>query len=78
MKSCAECGGEITVVCVAGRTRKYRGVLCTVPETFPIRTCSKCKSEWMTTAEVKALGVLFEAERRRQMDLAPTMDGDDE
>jgi hypothetical protein len=58
--------------------RKYRGDMYTIPESFPVRTCSKCKSEWMTTVEVKALGVLFEAERRRRMNLAPTMDGDDE
>jgi len=76
MKTCPACGAEIRVVSGAGRTRKYRGEFYDIPESFPIRTCVGCGSEWMNLQEIRALGDVLEDARKRR--LSPTMDGDDQ
>ena len=61
IRVCPSCRVPVEDVQVAGRTRKYKGEVFEIPADMPIRTCSKCKAEWMTTAEVQRLQTFLEA-----------------
>jgi DNA-directed RNA polymerase subunit RPC12/RpoP len=45
---CPECGGKVEFKAISGRMREYRkGIMLSIPDDFPIPTCSKCGEEMM-------------------------------
>lgn len=60
IESCAECGGSVAPVAMAGRTGAYRGRRFPIPEDMQIPTCAGCGTEWVTPNIIDALDRIFE------------------
>lgn len=61
---CHQCGtGKIVICSGPGRIRKYKGKPgYIVPDDFEYRVCDFCKTEYMYSSEIIALGNIFESQ----------------